>query len=658
ISAALTSTIKNFTKETFEELGSASSALTIGQILTVPPSVLVSSLSTLGSVKNWGQDQATTVIQSITSSGFQINSAASLESLGTLVVGLPSESIQKISASEILSASKSPNVVSNILEASKVVQETFVRKIISVDANPVKLLENVPDVLANEIPSSLLVFSESTVNINMINKKMWTPDQSAMFIGILGESGFDIEQLSPSVLQGFSCSSVQKMSKAKIKQMINACRPRKERAKVDLKEPQSKAIITKYLNTSGNSLGSSELNIIDSNLCSLDTSTLQTITADSIRNAKHLNVASCSTEQKRVLYQTSNSSFSVHRDNPINFFNLVKGYLGGAPQADIATLSRQNISMDVQTFRSLDINVITNLTVANVQGLMGENLRDLKLFENDTVVQTWVNLQLQSDLNTLGLGLITTRADPTVPTSTNSTEPQEHGQHNGTDAAAVVEESGNGGSPVFPPPKPLAMLHCGGRALQSVSRKSRSTEDLQLSRTGLPNYGVLLVMILGPRVQQNVNLALFMVRSTSQAITNMRSSDQMLTGHAVKAKGQSDEVLQRYESRGGAVAQSHDVQHVVTDARSATASPSERCRTEGRCPEGRQRTVSCLDLQTTNGTLIQRQGSKVRQVMGSLGGGYVHEGNHAAAGVGAEAARLQVTWVKTEQGVRVMQVTL
>uniref|UniRef100_A0A3B5Q816 Uncharacterized protein n=1 Tax=Xiphophorus maculatus TaxID=8083 RepID=A0A3B5Q816_XIPMA len=494
--------------------------------------------------------------------------------------------------------------------------------IISVDANPVKLVENVPDVLASEIPSSLLVFSESTVNISMMNKKTWTPDQVS----------FDIEQLSPSVLQGFSCSSVQKMSKAKIKQMIRACRPRKGRAKVDLEEPQltcmynlirddlsqnftdyppdmllyldiqdvqkancrpyfsalgaadfsvassilnkgpqkfreardclgisgdslsrdnvevlgnmvctldrsdiensdplilenlkackdlsasqvaametlllsgktqygyvtnwdqqtledlkilpfyftrtfwdrftivcfyhleisnkcisckklmsnytvaslallslqgctegnitqvtvsdpsfpfgynmtqfnlcldvsvlkdnlyticqkvddddfqkiilkklnqafpsgvpdqevqmlasvsrsatlddiskwniteldtlaalmkpedgtwetaqSKAIITKYLNTSGNSLGSSELNIIDSNLCSLDTSTLQTITADSIRNTKRLDVASCSTEQKRVLYEISNTSFSVHRDNPINFFNL------------------------------------------------------------------------------------------------------------------------------------------------------------------------------------------------------------------------------------------------------------------------------------------------------------------------------------------------
>ncbi|XP_014897191.1 uncharacterized protein LOC106953142 [Poecilia latipinna] len=736
VSAALTSTIKTFTKETFEELGSASSALTKDQILTVSSSVLISSLSTLGSVKNWGQDRATTIIQSITSSGFQVNSAASLESLGTLVVGLHSESIQKISASEILSASKKPNVVSNMLEASKVVQETFVRKIISVDPNPVKLVENVPDVLAHEIPPSLLVFSESTVNISMINKKSWTPDQSAMFIWTLGESGFDIEQLSPSVLQGFSCSSVQKMSKTKIKQMIRACRPRKGRAKVDLKEPQltcmynlirgdlsqnftdypsdmllyldsenvqkancrsyfsalgatdfsvassilnkgpkkfreardclgisgvslsrdnvevlgnmvctldrsdiensdplileklkackdlsasqvaametlllsgktqygyvtnwdqqtledlkilplyftrtfwdrftistkkkflkgflpdlrkqnphknklkylfkhinpvlvtqgegctegnitqvtvsdpsfpfgydvtqfnlcldisvlkdnlyticqkvddndfqkiilkklnqafpsgvpdqevqmlasvsrsatlddiskwniteldtlaalmnpedgtwetaqSKAIITKYLNASGNSLDSSELNIIDSNLCSLDISTLQTITADSMRNTKHLDVASCSTEQKRVLYEISNTSFSVHRDNPINYYNLVKGYLGGASLVDIISLSKQNISMDVKTFMKLNINVINDLTASNVQRLMGEHLPDLKLFENNTVIQMWVNMQQQSDLDRMGIGLST---NSTIPPTTTPTQ--------------------------------------------------------------------------------------------------------------------------------------------------------------------------------------------------------------------------------------------
>ncbi|MEQ2266006.1 hypothetical protein XENORESO_016322, partial [Xenotaenia resolanae] len=93
----------------------------------------------------------------------------------------------------------------------------------------------------------------------------------------------------------------------------------------------------------------------------------------------------------------------------------------GAPLTDIAALSTQNISMDVNTFMSLDINVITNLTVKNVRGLLAENLPDLKLFENDTVVQTWVNLQLQSDLDTLGVGLITNRASPTAVTSSNTT---------------------------------------------------------------------------------------------------------------------------------------------------------------------------------------------------------------------------------------------
>ncbi|MEQ2253955.1 hypothetical protein ILYODFUR_037831, partial [Ilyodon furcidens] len=147
---------------------------------------------------------------------------------------------------------------------------------------------------------------------------------------------------------------------------------------------KSKEIITKYLNNPGNSLGSIELNVIDSNLCSLDASMLQTITADSIRNAKLLKVASCSAEQKRVLFEISNTSFSGYRDNPINFYNLVKGHLGGAPLIDIISFSSQNLSMDVETFTKLNINVINGLSVTNVQDLMGEHLQDLKLFENNT----------------------------------------------------------------------------------------------------------------------------------------------------------------------------------------------------------------------------------------------------------------------------------
>ncbi|XP_070402846.1 uncharacterized protein [Nothobranchius furzeri] len=728
--AVLASNIKTITEEIFVTLGGAASGLSNTQITSVPPTVLISSLSTLGSVTTWGQDQANIIIQSITSSGYQINSAAVLESLGTLVVGVPSALLEKIPASELLHASRNPAFVSSMLQAPELLQETFVTKIISVDTRLTEVVQNVPDALATKIPPSQLVFSEGSPNISVINKKSWTKDQATMFLGTLVESDFDTEQLSTSVLQGFTCTSVQKVPKTKIKQLIRACRPRTGRSKVELTEPQltcmynlieedldqnfidypsdmllyfriqdvqesncrsyfsalgaadfsvassllnkgqqlfseartclgitglslsrdhldvlgnmvctlnssyiqnsdpsilenlkactdlsenqvaametlllsgetqygtvatwnqqtledlgilplyftiniwstftttirmqflkgfvaklrkentqktklenlfkqispatppaevctagsitqvtvsdpafpfgydltqfdlcldipalkenlfticskvddndfqkiilkklnkaypsgvseqqvqllgsvsrvathsdiskwnittidtlaalmktedgtwetaqSKEIITKYLQTSGNSLGSTELNIIGSNVCSLDLSTLTTITANSISDANFLNVATCSAEQKRILYDISSTSFSSYRAHSTDFYNVIKSYLGGAPLSDIVALSTQNISMDINIFRSLDINVITTLTVTNVQGLMGDQLQDLKLFENDTVIQTWVNMQTQSELDTLGVGLINSRTYPTT----------------------------------------------------------------------------------------------------------------------------------------------------------------------------------------------------------------------------------------------------
>ncbi|XP_055087258.1 uncharacterized protein LOC117390923 [Periophthalmus magnuspinnatus] len=178
---------------------------------------------------------------------------------------------------------------------------------------------------------------------------------------------------------------------------------------------KSRAVITRYLNTPGTSLGTSELNAIDSNLCALDTTTLKTITPESLRKIKSLNVASCSFEQKKVLYEISNTSFSSYRASPVSYYNLIKNFLGGAPLADIQTLSTQNINMDISTFQSLNTNVINKLTVSEVQGLLGNNVADLKTFEKAPAVEAWINLQRQSNLDTLGLGLATTRVDPTSP---------------------------------------------------------------------------------------------------------------------------------------------------------------------------------------------------------------------------------------------------
>ncbi|KAM4542359.1 uncharacterized protein PAE49_018994 [Odontesthes bonariensis] len=741
-SAALASNIPTVTGQTFVNLGNASSGLTIKQISSVPPTVLISSLSFLGSVTTWGQGQVNIIIRTITSSGFLINTAAQLRSLGRLVIGVPSVLIQKITASELLSVSTNMAFVSNMRAAPRFIRQIFIRKIISVDSSPTKVVLNVPDDLATEIPPSRLLFSEGTADISVINRKTWRRDQSIMFFRTLGNTDFDIEELSPSVLQGFTCTSVRKMTKQRIRRCIRACRPRRHRAKVVLKESQltcmfnqlrgeltqnftdypsdmllyfnaqsipkancrsyfsalgsadfsvastslkkgpqllsearnclgitgtslsrvnvevlgnmactldgsfiensdplileklkackdfsnnqvasmetlllsgktqfgnpnnwnqktldnlgilplyftrniwgrftastnrkflkrfmrnlrklktqrrklkklfkqlspllvrrvkrgagctvgnitqvtvnddafpfgydqtqfdlcldvpvlqdnlnsicekvddddlqkvilmklnqafpsgvsdqevqllgsvsraaslddiskwnitqldtlaalmeaddgtwesaqSKEIITKYLNTSGNSLGSTELNAIDSNLCSLDTSTLRTISSDSIRDANPLNVESCSVEQKKVLYEISNASFSSQRSSSTDFYNLMKAYLGGAPLTDVVGLSTQNISMDVDTFKSLDPNVINALSVVDVQGLVGDQVQDLKLFENDTAIQTWANLQRQSDLDLLGVGLISNRTDSTTVAPNGSQE--------------------------------------------------------------------------------------------------------------------------------------------------------------------------------------------------------------------------------------------
>ncbi|KAF3844537.1 hypothetical protein F7725_007700 [Dissostichus mawsoni] len=215
VSAVLASNIETFTPETFSTLGSASSGLSNTKISSLSPTVMVSSLSTLGS----------------------INDGSRLESLGTLVAGVPSKTIENIPATELSSISQNTVFVNNMIAAPTVIQQIFVQKIISLDQSAASVVQNVPDAMATEIPSSLLVFS-GPVDISKINKKTWTGEQAAMFFESLGETDFDTEKLNPTVLQGFTCNTVRKMKKKRVRGLIRSCRPRKGRAKVKLEETQ------------------------------------------------------------------------------------------------------------------------------------------------------------------------------------------------------------------------------------------------------------------------------------------------------------------------------------------------------------------------------------------------------------------------------------
>ncbi|XP_037399293.1 uncharacterized protein LOC108433603 isoform X3 [Pygocentrus nattereri] len=235
VTAALVANFPTLTANTIQSLGNQSVSLTEGQISAASPSVINSTLPVLSFITGWNQGQVNNIIQSITNAGFSINSGSSLVTLGTLIAGVPSAAISSISSTELLTVSQNPTFIINVLSAPVILQETYVQKIVSVDQT--KVVENVPDALAGYIPPVLLS-SPTSVNVTLINKKSWRPEQAVVLFSSVASASDNTEELSESILQGFTCSSVQKLPWSKVTQLVRACRPRAGRNKVFLKEPQ------------------------------------------------------------------------------------------------------------------------------------------------------------------------------------------------------------------------------------------------------------------------------------------------------------------------------------------------------------------------------------------------------------------------------------
>ncbi|XP_036412842.1 serine-rich adhesin for platelets-like [Colossoma macropomum] len=235
VTAALVANFPPLSTNIVQSLSNQSVSLTEGQIRDATPSVINSTLPVLSVITGWNQGQVNNIIQSITNAGFTINTGTSLVTLGTLVGGVPSATISKISSPELLTVSQNPTFVTNILTAPVILQETYVKKIVSVDQT--KVVENVPDALAGYIPPVLLS-SPTSVNVTLINKKSWRQEQAVVLFSSVASASDNTEELSESILQGFTCSSVQNLPRSKVTQLIKACRPRVGRNKVVLKESQ------------------------------------------------------------------------------------------------------------------------------------------------------------------------------------------------------------------------------------------------------------------------------------------------------------------------------------------------------------------------------------------------------------------------------------
>ncbi|XP_058236148.1 uncharacterized protein LOC131346630 [Hemibagrus wyckioides] len=237
VSSALASNVDTLNSNTIVALGNSITGLSVGQISACSPSTLLSSLSFLSSVDGWSQSQAMAIIQSLFSIGeFKITSVESLQQLGSLLMGVPSALFSYISASSLLSALQFPSFLSDVITTPITTQEIIVNQIISLNSSPDTVVQNVPGNMTPLIPRPSLLFL-SQQSATTLNQKQWTNDQAMLFFDIVADEYSDADNISFQVLQGFTCTRVQRFSTQKVKNLVRGCR-RRGNKKVKLQESQ------------------------------------------------------------------------------------------------------------------------------------------------------------------------------------------------------------------------------------------------------------------------------------------------------------------------------------------------------------------------------------------------------------------------------------
>ncbi|KFQ78364.1 Mesothelin, partial [Phoenicopterus ruber ruber] len=166
---------------------------------------------------------------------------------------------------------------------------------------------------------------------------------------------------------------------------------------------QASAIIKRYIGL-GNALNATALNAIGAKyVCLLNATELNMIDSNNLKLAS-LNPAACSQLTKDILYAKAKRAFSDRHNSPA-YYELIEPYLGGAPGEDLRALSKDSVNMEVSTLAKLRRDSLMSLTPPEVQGLLGMNLRDLEKWQNKSPIREWVQMQKQSELDELGVGL-------------------------------------------------------------------------------------------------------------------------------------------------------------------------------------------------------------------------------------------------------------
>nr|XP_020862575.1 mesothelin-like [Phascolarctos cinereus] len=204
-------------EETFQTLGALAVGLTPSMILSKADGQMLNrTLSVLSSIRGWSPAQASIIMKKLLQNGLQLTQARDVLALGTLVSGLPSSEVSQLSEDAILQLSADENFINILQGAAESLQYAFVHRILQ--SNEGKVFPRVPASLASQIPLSQLLSSQ--MDIDEINKMLWTPAQAQVLFQAVLKSPLNYSQLSSNLLQGFSCGAANFLKQSQFAELI------------------------------------------------------------------------------------------------------------------------------------------------------------------------------------------------------------------------------------------------------------------------------------------------------------------------------------------------------------------------------------------------------------------------------------------------------
>ncbi|XP_072457289.1 mesothelin-like [Notamacropus eugenii] len=204
-------------EETFQTLGALVVGLTPSVILSKADGQMLNrTLPVLSTIKGWSTAQASIIMKKLLQNGLQLTQAKDVLALGTLVSGLPSSEVSQLSDDAILQLTEDENFINILQGATETLQHAFVQRVLQ--SNEEKVVSRVPAGLASQIPLFQLLSYQ--MDIDEINKMLWTPAQAQVLFQVVLKSSLKYSQLSSSLLQGFSCGAANFLKQSQFAELI------------------------------------------------------------------------------------------------------------------------------------------------------------------------------------------------------------------------------------------------------------------------------------------------------------------------------------------------------------------------------------------------------------------------------------------------------